>query len=240
VELDEQWIRETWAAQLADADLVEESTVLFVVSDEHDLDNVEMAYLPPNGHHLPYEVLRRVGEGRLHEYSGLHRFASFQTVRNGALTGFAAMLRHELRHAEQFHRYGSGLFELDGHLRAALDVHTRAAERDRYETVPIEYDANRVAASYVSDHHPEDQDALAADERFAVYARDYDSRADDLLGATLKAVNEHVDLSSLWNGQPVSVDIADQHKRAQDHAARDRTADRYNHTRGNRPGVVLI
>lgn len=241
MQLDEHWIRETWARQLTDADVIEASTVVFVVTGDHDLDNVEMAYLPPNGHDLPYEVLRRVGDVRLHDYNGLHRFAIFQTVRDGSLGGFAAMLRHELRHAEQFHRYGPGLFELDGHLRAALDVHTRAAERDRYEAIPAEYDANRVAAAYARHHHHDELEALAADERFVAYAYDdYDSRADDLLEATVQAVHEHVDLNTLWNGQPVSVDIADQHARAEAHAARDRATDRYSPTRGDRSGVVVI
>lgn len=153
VDIPEDWIRETWAAQLTSADVIEASIVLYVVTDGHDLSKVEMAYLPPNGAELAYEVLRRVGEERLDQANGLHRLAIFQRVRDAPLGGLAAMLRHELRHAEQFHAFGPGLFELNGHLRAALGVGTRAAEREQYEVVPLEYDANRVAAAYAHANH---------------------------------------------------------------------------------------
>lgn len=241
VEIPESWIRETWPAQLAIADVIEASTVLYVATGEHDLGNVEMAYLPPNGYELAYEVLRRVGEERLHDANGLHRLAVFQRVRDAPLGGLAAMLRHELRHAEQFNAYGPGLFELNGHLRAALGVGARAAEREHYEAMPLEYDANCVAAAYAREQHAGDLEAMAADDRLAPYARnDYDDRADDLLEATLAAVNEHVDLDSEWNGEPVSVDIAAQYDQARAHVQRDRAFDRYNPVRGDRPGVVFI
>jgi hypothetical protein len=241
VELSQGWIEATWTGQLAVADVIEASTLLYVVAGDHDLDNVEMGYLPPNGYELRYDLLHRVGEERLHEDHGLHRFAIFQAVRDGPLGGFAAMLRHELRHAEQFHRYGPGLFELDGHLREALDVHARAAERERYESLPTEYDANKTAAEYARDHHADELEQMAADERLALYARnDYDDRADDLLAATLQALDEHVDPESLWNGNPVTVDIANQTENACEWAARDRTSDRFNLTRGDRPGVVFV
>jgi hypothetical protein len=241
VELAEQWIRDSCGALLGDVDGIEASTVLYVVSGEHDLDNVETAYFPPNGHDLRYEVLRRVGSERLHEDDGLHRIALFKLVRDAPLGGLAAMLRHELRHAEQFHSYGAGLFELDGHLRAALDVHTRAAERELYESIPTEYDSNCVAARCAREHHAGELMAMAADERFAPFARnDYDGRADDLLEATLQAVNEHVDPGEEWNGQPIAVDIAEQYQQARDYADRDRAFDRFNPTRGGRPGVVFI
>jgi hypothetical protein len=241
MELSEECVREMWAAQLAVADVIEASTVLYVVTGAHDLDNVEMAYFPPNGHGLGYAVLHAVGEARLHEDDLLHRIALFQTVRDGPLGGFAAMLRHELRHAEQFHRYGPGLFELNGHLRVALGVHSRAGERALYDSMPAECDANKTAAQYAHEQFAEELEAIAADERFAAYARDnYDDRADDLLAATLRAVNEHVDPNSLWNGEPVSVDIVTQYKLASEHAARDRAFDQYNPTRGERPGVVVL
>ena len=146
IELNAQWINETWAEILAGVAVSEVATVIFVVSGEHDLARVEAAYLPPNGYDLPYAVLRAVGEERLHEMNGLHRFALYQAVADGPLAGFAAMLRHELRHAEQFHEFGPGLFELEGHLRAALGVGRVPAEREQYESIPIEYDANRAAA----------------------------------------------------------------------------------------------
>lgn len=241
VEMPEAWLRQTWRAQLEAADVIEASTVLYVVTGDHDLGNVEMAYLPPNGYELSYEVLRRVGEERLHEGNGLHRLAVFERVRDAPLGGLAAMFRHELRHAEQFHVYGPGLFELNGHLRAALGVGTRAAECERYVAMPLEYDANRVAAAYAREQHVDCLEEMAADDRFAPYAHnDYDDRADDLLEATLAAVNEHVDPDSEWNGEPVSVDIAAQYDHARTHVQRDREFDRYNPTRGDGPGVVFI
>jgi hypothetical protein len=153
LELPEQWIGETWTALAVSANVIEPSTVLFVVTGAHDLDNVETAYLPPNAHQPDYEALRRVGEQRLQEYNGLHRVALFKVVRDGDPAGFASMLRHELRHAEQFHRYGPGLFELNGHLRAALGVGTRADEMGLYESIPTEYDANKIAAAYAHEHY---------------------------------------------------------------------------------------
>jgi len=151
---------------LATATIADATTVLFVVDGEHDLARVEAAYLPPNGYDLPYEVLRGVGEERLHQADGVHRFALFRTVADGPLGGFAAMLRHELRHAEQFREYGPGLFELDGHLRAALGLGRIAAERDAYESIPTEYDANRnAAAAHAHEPWADELANLAADER---------------------------------------------------------------------------
>jgi hypothetical protein len=239
VELERQWISDTWSQLLGEGALNQATTVLFVVSGEHNLSRAEAAYLSPNGYELSYEVLRAVGEQRLHDVNGLHRFALFQGVADGPLHGFVAMLRHELRHAEQFHEFGPGLFELDGHLRAALGVGLIAAERERYESIPIEYDANRVAAAYV---RAQDGDALAeigADERFAAYSRDYDAWDDDLLERTLAAVSEHADLDSDWNGQPLSVDIAAQYDHARQWNTRDRAFDSYNPTRDG-DGIVFL
>jgi hypothetical protein len=239
VDLERQWISDTWTQLLADAGLNEATTILFVVSGEHDLVRVETAYLSPNGYELSYEVLRAVGEQRLHEVNGLHRFAVFQMVAEGPLPGFAAMLRHELRHAEQLHEFGHGLFELDGHLRAALGVGRVAAEREQYEAIPIEYDANRIAAGYVRAHHGDALAELGADERFAAYTRDDDEWDDDVLERTLAAVNQHADLDSDWNGQPLRADVAAQYEHARQWNARDRAFDAYNPTRDG-DGVVFL
>jgi hypothetical protein len=77
--------------------------------------------------------------------------------------------------------------------------------------------------------------------RLAPYARDdYDDRADDMLEATLHAVDENIDPDSPWNGEPVSVDIANQYESARAYAGRNRASDRYKPTRGDRPGVVFF
>jgi hypothetical protein len=137
--------------------------------------------------------------------------------------------------------FGPGLFELNGDLRAALDVDSRAAERDLCESIPTEYDANRTAARYAREHHAGELTAMAADERFAPSARDdYGGYASDLLEATLRAVNENVDLDQKWNGKPIAVDIGEQYEQAREHAARDRGFDRYNPTRADRPAVVYL
>ena len=182
-------------------------------------------------------MLGDVGEQLLCEAAGLHRFGLYQVVADGPLGGFAAMLRHELRHAEQFHDFGPGLFELDGHLRAALGVDGLTAERDEYEAIPLEYDANRAAAAYAATQHGDERTPMAADARFAAYTREYDSR--DVLERTKAAVDEHVEPDEEWNGRPVSVDIAAQYAAARTWAERDRGFDRYNPTREGAPVVFL-
>jgi hypothetical protein len=239
VELTRQWITDIWADLLAEAELADAATVLFVVTGEHDLESVEAAYLSPNGYALGYAVLRAVGEQRLHEATGLHRLALFQTVADGALGGFAAMLRHELCHGEQFGEFGPGLFELNGHLRAALGVGTDVAGREDYEAIPLEYDANRAAAAYVHPRPAGEVAQLVGDERFVAYTRYYEQSEDDVLERTFAAVNERCDLDSQWNGQPLRVDIAAQCEHARQWAARDRVFDAYNPTRDG-DGIVFV
>jgi hypothetical protein len=238
MQLAADWISATWAELLADGALPETSTVLYVVTGEHDLAHVEAAYLPPNAHDVRYHVLEGVGS-QLHDDAGLHRFALFQAVADGPLGGFAGMLRHELRHGEQHHEYGLALFELDGHLRHALGVHDGAADARVYRTIPVETDANRAAARFVRAHFADELAAIAADPRFVDYAREYPD-AVDVLEATKDAVEANVDLQAEWNGAAVGDDVSAQYAAARDHAARDRAFDQYNPTRGDRPGVVFV
>jgi hypothetical protein len=239
VELSDEWVAETWGELLATVDAsLAAAAILYVVRGEHDLTNVEAAYYAPNAQGLQYQVLRSVGEQQLHEANGLHRFALFQMVADGPLAGFAAMLRHELRHAEQFHEFGPGLFELDGHLRAALGVRGLAAEREEYEAIPLEYDANRAAAAYAATR-AEEREAMADDVRFAAYTHSYEPWGDHVLERTKAAVDEHVGADEEWNGRPVSVDIVQQHAAALAWNARDRSFDQYNRTRDGEPVVFL-
>jgi hypothetical protein len=97
-----------------------------------------------------------------------------------------------------------------------------------------------VAAAYAVAHYAAELEAIAADDRLRQYAADYQEREGDVLDQTLRAVEEHVDVNSLWNGEPVSVDIDAQHQRARNHFERDRGGDRFNPTRGDAPGIVFV
>jgi hypothetical protein len=56
----------------------------------------------------------------------------------------------------------------------------------------------------------------------------------------MQAVEQSLDPNSLWNGKPISRDIANQHESARGYADRECANDRYNPTRGDCPGVVLL
>ncbi len=57
---------------------------------------------------------------RIHEFNGLHRFATYSELPDAPEAGIAAGLRHETQHAVHFNEYGHGLFNLESVLRLAM------------------------------------------------------------------------------------------------------------------------
>jgi hypothetical protein len=235
MELARAWIEETWAALLARSTLEAETPVLFVADAEHDLDFVEAAYLPPTGFANDYRIFAYVAN-ELAAAQGLHRFALFSQVADGPTQGFAAMLCHELRHGEQDREWGGGLWELDGHLRAALDLHGPDGDRAAYLALPTEYDANAAAAAFVRDQPQALRAGLAVDARFRPYTEEYAPPA-DLLAAILAAVNEHADLDSDWNGERLGADVTAQYERSR--ADKERLAERVRYAQ-RRQGAAIV
>jgi hypothetical protein len=130
---------------------------------------VEFAYLPPGSWgNLMNRVLYDAG-GRIHEFSSLHRFATYSELPDAPEAGIAGGFRHEAQHAVQFNGYGHGLFDLESVLRLAM---RRRNEMSDYHLIPAERDANRAAGTYVGANYADQVDLLAADDRFRHFVED--------------------------------------------------------------------
>ncbi len=197
MELEDEWISDAWHALVHGSAAPEERTVLFVVRGDRDPSLAEAAHLRPgaideDGLRGSSAVLRAVGIDRLNApqlVNGVHRFALFQEQDEAPLSAINAILVHELRHAEQFDRLGLPFWEVDAGLRKVVQL-----SADEYETayrqIPSERDANRAAAKYLQDHHPDDIPAIGRNPRFAHFAN-VGRRVVDLMPETLAALGSY-------------------------------------------------
>jgi hypothetical protein len=169
---------------LADADVPESTTTLFLVAGRPRSGEAEVVYIPPP--HVwreNYPLLERIGSDCLHEYNGLHRFAAYREVDEAPLGALATELRHEAQHALQFNRYGPHFVELNQLLRDLV----RTTGEARYEDIPPERDANTAAAEFAAKHHADDIQTMVDDERFRRYTVEIAS-VEDLLAETVAMV----------------------------------------------------
>jgi hypothetical protein len=169
---------------LADAGVAEDTTVVFLVEGHARDEEAEVVYIPPpHAWRHNYPLLERVGEARIHENGGLHRFAAYQEVDDAPLGAIATELRHEVQHAVQFNQYGPHFAELNQLLRDLVRITGRAA----YEEIPSERDANHAAAAYAANHYADDLPAMADDDRFRQYTGEI-ANVNDLLAGTVAMV----------------------------------------------------
>src|SRR5712692_2748657 len=190
--LDDHWIQDTWQRLVCGTTVPEQRTVLFVVTGERDYELSEAAHLRPGAIEpanleTSSAVLREVGIERLNASAlleGVHRFGLFQSLDAAPLSAVEAVLRHELRHAEQYDELGLRFWEIDAALRVAMRAHG-----DRYRQIPTERDADRAAALLLRSQHHADLPAIREDPRFAHYADVPDSI--NLTEATIAALEGH-------------------------------------------------
>jgi hypothetical protein len=149
---------------LADADVFEDTAVMFIVDGAPPPGASEFAYLPPGDWgHLVNSVLRDAGD-RLVEFMLVHRFAVYSELVAASPDATAAVgLRHEAEHAAQFDGHGPNLFTLESILRRAMALADRQSD---YIRIPSERAANRAAGSFAQARYPDAVPTLAADERF--------------------------------------------------------------------------
>lgn len=185
---------------LEDAEVLEDTTILFVVTGNPPMGAAEYAYLPPGDWALEVRVLRDVGR-QLEAFLHLHRFGAYSQVPRTSEAAIAVGLRHEVQHAAQFDLHGPGLLNLDSILRRVM---SRAGRADDYRLIPMERDANRAANAYARDRYAADVDALGADPRFQQFVDESDPVVD--------LVQETADM--IWNYTNESViDDQDTHRR---------------------------
>ncbi len=171
-------------AALADADVAENTTTLFLVAARPRADEAEVVYIPPpHPWRINYSLLERISSQLLHAYNGLHRFLAYQEVDEASLGAIATELRHEAQHAVQFNLHGPEFAELNQLLRDLV----RTTGGIPYEEIPSECDANRAAAEYAAEEYPDDLEAMARDERFRQYTVEV-AAVGDLLAETVAMV----------------------------------------------------
>jgi hypothetical protein len=169
--------------------LDERCIVLFLVPGPHPQNGPGIAYLPPpDPDQLDYVVFQRVGLDRLYEYRQQHRFAAFRKIDDAPLGAIGTELCHEARHGVQFDAYGPHFIEIDQILRRTLPN-----DPALYRQIPMEYDANRVAARFAGERYAGEVQAMAADARFEQYTLDYDAGERNLLDATTAMLWQHAD-----------------------------------------------
>jgi hypothetical protein len=172
---------------LADAEVPEQTTVLFRIAASPPEGEAEIAYVaPPDAGRINYAAMQAVGSDRLHEYRGIHRFLAFVDVADAPLGALGTELRHEAQHARQFNQHGPHFIDLDRILRDIVRGNTAV----RYEQIPSERDANAAARVFALASYAEDLAAMARDDRFQQYTVDV-AAADDLLAETLALLWEH-------------------------------------------------
>jgi hypothetical protein len=169
---------------LADANVAEDTTVLFVVEGHAQAEEAQVVYIPPpHAWRHNYPLLERLGEARLHEYGGLHRFAAYQEVDDAPLGAIATELRHEVQHAIQFNQYGPHFAELNQLVRDLV----RTTGCRAYEEIPSERDANHAATEYAANRYSEDLPVMGDDDRFRQYTLE-SLNVGDLLADTVALV----------------------------------------------------
>ncbi|WP_445152447.1 hypothetical protein [Baekduia sp. Peel2402] len=152
-----------WHDVVDQAGVDEDRFMLLAVSGDPEHGGAKAAWFWPRlrvyAHH---NVLTPGAAKEANQPANLRRhrvaiYSDFDAEDPVAAARIAAMLRHEVRHAQQFDACGKELFELDHILE---EVSERAAPgasnaRDLYWAKPIELDANRAAAMYLRDRRPD-------------------------------------------------------------------------------------
>jgi hypothetical protein len=164
-------IQEEVAAALADAGFEAEQVFLHVHERE---------YMPngrPSGHYRPRQLADAADElglddRELAKLNATEALARHRLVLYGdygpepeGRCWFAALLRHELEHAQQFEAIGDAAFELSQLIDTVHEARFGEVPEEKYlyRAKPDEQDANAAAATYLADRYPDALHVLHTD-----------------------------------------------------------------------------